>query len=173
MQYYSYSTSFYRFQNRKIIVLNESGKEAFEVKQKRVSLKAILRILFDIKFTYFVQQAGVKEKLYLIGGYFSLYLKVLNSKKKIKIKTKRIQLLEKIWLFTLKDEKYSFEVDVRRKGILKRNDEIVSTAQIINLFQEEDDEIRIEAIDANIAALCLVCYQSFHMAKYETNFTTY
>lgn len=170
MEQYEYSVSYYRIKNKELLVTDNLGDITFELKQNRFFLREIKKVLFELtKNTYSVYDAVTKKRLYLIHSTSrGFYLNIGESNLKIKVKSKSVQLLEKMYLFNLGKVPYTFEIDAKRVGILSRDKEIVATATILNLLQQnKDNHIQIKALNSDLAALCLVCYQTFHMAAYE------
>lgn len=172
MEFYQYSFSYYLRKNREIFVLDDVGEIVFVLKQNRFLFLELKRQFSRlVKYTYSIYKVHNKRPLFLIHGNFGRYLRIHGEKEKIKIRQKRLQLLEKKQLFTIKNQSYHFEVDATKRGILKMSNQIVATAKIMNQLQSKEDyQIVVEAVDAENAALCIVCFQNFHLAAYESNY---
>ncbi|MBQ0140164.1 MAG: hypothetical protein KBT36_12805 [Kurthia sp.] len=170
MELYHYSFSYYLRNNREIFVQDAMGEIVFVLKQNRFLLLELKRQFSNfVKYTYRIYHAQDKRQLFLIHGHLGRYLQINDEKEKIKIKQKRMQLIEKKQQFIIGDHFYSFEVDATRKASLQKNDQLVATAEISNQLQSKEDyHIVVEAVDAEHAALCIVCFQNFHLASYES-----
>lgn len=169
---YHYSFSYYTRKNRLIFVVAEDGELVFTLKQNRfffVEMQRFFSKLFN--YSYRIESIQSKEILYSIYKKTAYYLKMNNKEKKIQIKQQRMQLIEKRQIFSIDNNHYSFEITATRSGLLKMNDKIVATIKILNLLEMKDDyEVAVEAVDEANALLCIVCYQTFHLASYETNY---